>query len=96
MFLAVSVSSWQLSQPTLILAAFDMTCFKINKSISFKHSAVTHLSLMDICLEDMPSDSCSPESVGDSRSPEWTLCLLKSSLWSKGRDWDLISAWGKD
>ena len=59
-------------------------------------SAVSHLSLMDICLADMPSDSWSPDSVGDSRSPEWTLCLLRSSQWSRGRDWDLTSGWGKD
>lgn len=66
------------------------------QSITFKPSTVAHLSLMDICLEDIPSDSASPDSVGDSKSPERTLCLLKSSLWSRGRDWDLTSAWGKD
>lgn len=57
--------------------------------------SIAHLSLMDICLEDIPSDSASPDSVGDSSSPERTLCLFRSSLGSGSRDWDLTSAWGK-
>lgn len=60
----------------------------VNETETFS-SSLPHLSLMDICLEDMPSESWSPESVGESRSPE-------SSLWSRGRERDLTRAWGKD
>lgn len=45
---------------------------------------------MDICLEDIPSDSRSAASVGDSRSPD-----VASSPGSRGWDWGLSSACGK-
>lgn len=48
---------------------------------------------MDICLEDIPSDSGSADSVGDSRSSEGALCLLRSSPGSRG--WGLSRACGK-
>ena len=59
------------------------------------HLLQTDLSLIDICLADMLSDNSSPESVGDSKSV-WNLGLAKSSLCSRGKDWDLTRDWGKD